>query len=177
MNGVLGRSRSASGRVPARAVGSFVPELTKKAFQKYGFSTAALLTDWAVIVGAELARHTRPERLNWPQRTEDFAADADNGTTTRRAGAKLTLRVEPARVLDVQYQAHLIKDRINAYFGYAAISDVRFIQAPVVPARTCPQARPARAEKSARAAQVPAGNLAAALARLEANIASEYKAR
>ena len=149
MNGALGRSRTASGRVPARAVGSFVPELTKKAFQKYGFSTAALLTDWAVIVGGELAGHTRPEKLNWPRRTEELTDEADTGATTQRAGAKLTLRVEPARILDVQYQSHLIKDRINGYFGYAAISDVRFIQAPVVSVRNCPQGRPAGPEKVA----------------------------
>jgi hypothetical protein len=37
--------------VPARAVGAFLPRLTRKAFEKYGFSAATLLTDWPAIVG------------------------------------------------------------------------------------------------------------------------------
>jgi hypothetical protein len=32
-----------------KAVGSFLPGLTRKAFEKYGFSTASLVTDWATI--------------------------------------------------------------------------------------------------------------------------------
>ena len=34
-----------------KAVGSFVPRLTRKAFEKYGFSAATLITDWPTIVG------------------------------------------------------------------------------------------------------------------------------
>src|SRR5215475_533447 len=50
-----------------KAVGSFLPALTRKAFEKYGFSTAALVTDWVRIVGRELAASTAPERLRWPR--------------------------------------------------------------------------------------------------------------
>ena len=38
----------------ARSV-RMVPKITRKVFEKFGFSTATLLTDWAVIVGADLA--------------------------------------------------------------------------------------------------------------------------
>ena len=48
------------------AVGSFVAGLAGKAFAKYGFATAGLITDWAAIAGQELALYTRPERLKWP---------------------------------------------------------------------------------------------------------------
>ena len=174
MGSALGQNRTASGRIPARAVGSFVPELTKKAFQKYGFSTAALLTDWAGIVGSELARHTCPERLNWPKRAEDPGDEP--GAGARRAGAKLTLRVEPARILDVQYQAHQIKDRINAYFGYAAIADVRFLQAPVAAVRTTARQSTITTAEGPDQSPAQTDDLTAALARLEANIAREGSA-
>ncbi len=49
---------SRSGGSRARVVGAFVPGLTRKSFEKYGFSTATLLTDWAIIVGKELAQFT-----------------------------------------------------------------------------------------------------------------------
>ena len=42
------------------------------------------------------------------------------------------LRVEPARALDVQYKARLLIDRINAYFGYRAVAEIRIVQAPLL---------------------------------------------
>ena len=35
-----------------------MPSLTRKAFERFGFSTAALLMDWPRIVGTDLARCT-----------------------------------------------------------------------------------------------------------------------
>jgi hypothetical protein len=127
----------------AKAVGSFLPALTTKAFQKYGFSTVALITDWPTIVGAELARATAPERLKWrrlPEGGEDEAGDPP----ATRSGATLILRVDGARALQVQYQARQIIERINAYFGYAAVSDLRLIQAPAAIA-AAPTSDPAKA--------------------------------
>lgn len=112
--------------VSARAVGSFVPRLTKTVMQKFGFSTAALLTDWQQIVGSDLARHTRPMKLRWPRNPAD-ALDAEQ---TGRPGATLFLQVDGARALDVQYKGREIVDRINAYFGYRAVADMRLEQAP-----------------------------------------------
>ena len=54
----------------ARAVGSLVPRVTRSAFEKFGFSTATLITEWATIVGPDLARLTAPERVKWPRLAE-----------------------------------------------------------------------------------------------------------
>lgn len=127
-------SRKPISNVPSRAffaksVGSFVPRLTQKAFEKYGFSTASLLMDWANIVGDDLGRSTAPERLKWPKMVSRYAdvTPEDRG----RPGATLVLRVAPAKALDVQYSADQIVDRINQYFGYRAVERLRFLQAPV----------------------------------------------
>lgn len=119
--------REAGGRV--RAIGAFVPDLTKCAFQKYGFSTATILTDWPEIVGGSLAAATRPERLKWPRSPDTYCSL--EGHRRGREGATLILRVEPALALDVQYQSSAIKDRINAYFGYYAVQEIRLLQAPI----------------------------------------------
>ena len=118
------------GYISAKAVGSFLPALTTKAFQKYGFSAASLITDWPAIAGKDLARYTAPERLKWPRVTE-HADDDDGSSRMGRSGATLILRVDGARALNVQYGARQIMERINAYFGYAAVAELRVIQGPV----------------------------------------------
>jgi hypothetical protein len=159
------------GYVAARAVGSFVPKLTRKAFEKYGFSAAALLTDWATIVGADLASYAAPERLKWPRNVnirEDVEAGAEG-----RPGAILVLRVDPARALDVQYKGQQIVERINGYFGYRAVADLRLLQAPLSqPAKSAaPQPHPAATPCEApELAEIADERLRAALGRLKSGL-------
>lgn len=113
----------------ARAVSSYVPRLTRKAFEKYGFASAALLTDWASIVGHDIASFTAPERLRWP-RGVDAYGDVDEGCEGR-PGATLVIRVDGPRAIELQHKTHHIIDRINASFGYRAVAELRFVQAPL----------------------------------------------
>lgn len=170
----------------AKAVGSFVPGLTRKSFEKYGFSTATLLTDWTVIAGRDLASFTLPERLKWPRNVEAFDDVSDDARG--RPGATLVLRVDGPRAIEVQYQSGQIIERINAHFGYRAVSDIRFIQAPLDKSRgqTDPRAteiadrrrRVAAAQTARQAATqsplpdaaAPPDALLAALDRLHANM-------
>lgn len=158
--------------VAVKTVGSFVPTLTRKAFEKFGFSTATLITDWARIAGADMAAYTVPERLKWPRGAEGWADESDGA----RRGATLHLRVDPARALDVEYRTRQITDRINAYFGYRAVEAIRLIQAPV-----SQHARPPEALSPTRAPapETPAADdpLAAALARLERGVLASRKQR
>ena len=140
--GQIGTTFRPRSGVAARTLGSFVPKLTKKVFEKYGFSAAALLTDWAQIVGADLARYTQPERLKWPRSVEAFQDTPQ--AAVGRPGATLVLRVEGARALDVQYRQRQIIERINAYFGYAAVAEMRIIQAPLTTTPPAPRPRETR---------------------------------
>jgi hypothetical protein len=165
--------RRTGGLYGVKAVGSFVPRLTRKAFEKYGFSAATLITDWPAIAGRELAAFTAPDRLKWPrrvERSEDEIDAADRG----RPGATLVLRVDPARALDVQYNARQIIERINAYFGYAAIAELRILQAPVAPLRQERSGpRPAPTALTREVAGVADAALRDALGRLGAGIRAE----
>jgi hypothetical protein len=119
-----------AGYVSARTVGSFVPGLTKKSFEKHGFSAAALITDWATIVGRDIAAATSPDKLKWPK---GVVFDVTDDTAAGRPGATLIIRVDQTRALEVQYQTRQIMERINAYFGYRAVTDIRLLQAPLDP--------------------------------------------
>lgn len=168
-------ARGARGWVSARAVGTYVPKLTHKAFEKYGFAAAALITDWVAIVGAEIARFTAPERLKWPREAGSHP-DIEVGAEGR-PGAVLIVRVEPARALDVQYKAQQIIERINVHFGYRAVAELRILQAPL-PARA-PRPEPPRETPVPCAAPELAGiadeRLRASLAALKSGLMSRAR--
>lgn len=158
----------------ARAIGTYVPGLTRKSFEKHGFSTATLLTDWAAVVGNDLASYSAPERLRWQKGVEAYGVVEEGAVG--RPGATLLLRVEGARAIEVQMKARQIIDRINAYFGYRAVAELRLVQGPVENAATAAaaarRALPQRpnATPSPDVAGVADDGLREALARLEASV-------
>ena len=120
-----------------------MPKLTHKAFEKYGFAAAALITDWAQIVGKDVAAYTDPERLKWPRGVESYVEVGGSGAG--RPGATLIVRVEPARALDMQYKAAQMMERINGYFGYRAVAELRILQTPIdAPAASAKPVQPPR---------------------------------
>lgn len=169
------KARSNGGSFGPKAVGSLVPSLTRKAFERFGFSTATLLTDWARIVGSDLARYTAPDRLKWP-RTTGGGDDAVDGP--ERQGATLILRVDLGRGIDIQYKARQLIERINAHFGYRAVAEIRIIQAPVEgalpPAAQSPRQRLGKAfnkvETAPLLASIADDGLRAALERMQAGL-------
>ena len=85
----------------------------RKATGSRGFSQARLLTHWEEVVGPALAKITRPSKVSFAK--EGF-------------GATLTIFVNGARAPEVQMQLQDIRARVNACYGYNAISRVRISQ-------------------------------------------------
>src|SRR5262249_7245362 len=73
-------------------------------------------------------RLTRPEAIKWPRGSKTRAAADDDDA--RSAGATLILASDPAFALEVSYRTQEIIDRINRYFGYRAIAQLRVVQVP-----------------------------------------------
>jgi hypothetical protein len=170
-------SEPARGYLAARTVGAFVPKLTRKAFEKYGFSAATLLTDWLAIVGEEFAAYTAPERLKWPRGTS-IPKDADTAQDSR-AGAVLVIRVDPARALDAEYRGRQIVERINGYFGYRAIAELRLLQAPLDKSGRAKVPEPAMAPPPCAApelASIADEKLRAALTKLKSGLMARTRA-
>jgi hypothetical protein len=110
----------------ARAVGSYMARILDPVARERGFTTTALLSAWPAIVGAELASFTLPDKIVWPRRQEDSDAKRH-----RPEGATLTLRVDGPRAIELQHCADQILERVNVYFGYRAVTEMRILQAPV----------------------------------------------
>lgn len=120
-------ARAASG---ARPIGAYAAHALDPAARARGFATTALLSEWPAIVGAELAQFTMPDRVVWPRRRED-GEEASPQRGHRGEGAVLVLRVEGPRAIEVQHRSGQILERVNSYFGYRAVAEMRILQAPV----------------------------------------------
>ena len=132
------KKRRSRGAVPISAL---VGRVINPVARKRGFAAADLIAAWADVIGAELAECTRPEKIVWPR----GEANAD------RPGV-LTLKVEGPRAVIVQHQLEQVVERVNAFFGYAAVGHVRIVQAPLGGPRKPPAAveRPLAPEDEAR---------------------------
>lgn len=99
------------------------PMLDKVLAKKAGISTA-LLGSWDEIAGEDFAENTRPEKITWPRR--DFAG-ADGGYEP----GVLTIACEGARALFLTHSQGELISRINTFFGFPAIRQIRIVQKPV----------------------------------------------
>ncbi|HYU11046.1 MAG TPA: DciA family protein [Stellaceae bacterium] len=145
-----------------RAIGLAASRLAAPIVGRSGGGVLARLkAEWPAIVGAELAAATWPDRLS-------------------REGV-LKLRIAGTLGPDLQHRAPLLIERINLYFGRAAISRLVLVQGPLPlplpPARTAP-APLAEAQAQALDRQLDAvadPELRAALARLGRLVAASAR--
>lgn len=115
------------------------------AARQRGFTQASLVADWAVIVGPALSRRCQPIRVEH--------------APGRRRGGTLLLQASGAAALEIQHAAPQIVERVNNYFGYPAIRQLRLLQVPTRPPPA--PARPALAvvslETEAKLSEAVAG--------------------
>ena len=98
-------------------MGSVLPQATDPIARRRGFQNGEILTRWAEIVGPEVAEKSSPDQLSYAQ--------------GKGIGGTLRVRVDSAWALDLQHLEPVIIERINTFFGHAAVSHLKLIQAPV----------------------------------------------
>jgi hypothetical protein len=133
------------------------------ALKAQGFASTEIISRWPDIVGAEIAAHSEPLKINWPR---PFGEEAPEPAT-------LVLRVEGPAALEIQHLSAVILERVNRFFGWQAIGRIALRQAPLA-RRARP---PPREPDEAAAARIAEGlpdvedkDLRQALARLGAAI-------
>ncbi|WP_275789435.1 DUF721 domain-containing protein [Pararhizobium gei] len=115
-------SRRGAAQISEIANGLIDPVLAKRA----GINTL-LLGSWDEIAGEEFADCTRPEKIAWPRRASEMA-----GNGGYQPGV-LTVACEGARALFLTHAQGELIQRINGFFGFPAISQMRIVQKPVSP--------------------------------------------
>ena len=112
-------------QIAEAANGLIDPVLQKKA----GINTA-LISVWDEIAGADFADCSRPEKITWPRRNADRQGEAGG-----MEPGVLTIACEGARALFLAHAQGELIQRINGFFGFPAIRQIRIVQKPVVQQR------------------------------------------
>ncbi len=112
----------------ARPVSEMLPAVGGAAFRRFGFVQSSIVSRWREIVGERYARVSSPESIRFPP--------------GRRSAGVLTLVVEGAHAPMMQHVAPVIVERVNRFFGYAAVERVSFRQGLVQVEKAKPRAAP-----------------------------------
>ena len=102
---------------PARSIAELMPDIGRSAFRRFGFIQSSVVTRWPEIVGPRHARVCAPESIRFPP--------------GEKSEGILQLVVIPAHAPLIQHVIPEIIERVNRFFGYAAVSRVKLRQGDV----------------------------------------------
>ena len=85
-----------------------VEPITRPILKSQGLAGSRIVSDWASIVGAQLAAHTLPEKLSFPQ--------------GKKTSGTLVISTENGFATELQHMQPQILERLASYFGYQAIT-------------------------------------------------------
>lgn len=110
------KNRQRSGR--AKTLADHVGKITKPIFGVRGFADAAIINDWPSIAGEYLAEHSAPEKIHY--------------SPGNKHKGILHLRIDNGGLaIYVQHQGDVLIEKINSYFGYAAVQRIHINQGPL----------------------------------------------
>ena len=145
----------------ARSAGDLVGDVGGQSFRRFGFVQSSIVSRWGEIVGERYARVSLPESIRFP--------------VGRKTAGALTLLVDGAHAPLIQHLAPMIIERVNRFFGHAAIDRVIFKQGrpPAAPPRPKrPELRPVPKELGDGLREIADPELRACLESLAAQIAA-----
>lgn len=156
-----------------RQTGALLSTDLRRVGESRGFAVSRVLTHWAEIAGEDLARLCRPVEVSYPRGS---------------FGATLTVLTTGAQAPMLEMQKEMLRDRVNAAYGYNAIARIRITQtAPTgfaegqavfgpAPSPQAPQADPVAARRATQTATgIRDDGLRQALERLGLNVLSNRK--
>src|SRR5260370_36321048 len=98
------------GKSFARPLSDLLHKTLTDAFAKQGFASSELVIRWPEIVGAEIAAHSEPEKIQWTRGAHGHTPEP--GT--------LVLRVEGPAAIEIQHLSGVVLERANRFFRWQA---------------------------------------------------------
>ncbi len=159
-------------KVSAKPLADLVGKAMTPVCRKRGFATVDVVASWPDIVGERYGERVLPERLIWPRQSED--AGLSDGSAPKPA--TLVVHTDGPTALRLSHETQQIIERINTFYGWAAVGRIKIVQRPVsirrkqtkAPLRDLTQDEEQRLE--ARLANVEHDGLKRALARLGSQV-------
>ena len=93
-----------------RSFGNTLPRGLKKILKKNGYNYSEIISKWDMLVGSDISNYSYPKSIK-------MTKGNDNGI--------LVLAVERGNEINLEYAKKDIINKINSYFGYKLISEIR----------------------------------------------------
>ena len=93
-----------------RSFGNTLPRSVKSILKKNGYNYSEIISKWNLLVGKKISNSCFPQSIK-------MSRESKNGT--------LILSVERGNEIIAEYSKKEILDKINSYFGYKLIDQVR----------------------------------------------------
>lgn len=115
------KARIARGKT-AKPVGDILGKVMEPVLARKSGMTVSLIKAWGELVGEEFRHCTKPERIDWPRRSnEDDPFEP----------ATLIVACDNASALFFQHEQTAVLERINLFFGFEAVKRMKINQKPV----------------------------------------------
>ena len=101
----------------AKAIADLMPEIGRAAFRRFGFVQSSVVSRWDEIVGSRYAAVSEPVSIRFP--------------VGKKADGTLEMIVEGAHATMMQHVLPEIIERVNRFFGYAAVARIKMRQGRV----------------------------------------------
>jgi len=93
-----------------RPFGNTLPRSIKSILKRNGYNYSEIISKWSMLVGDEISKYSYPKSIKMKEKN-------GNGI--------LLLAVKRGDEINVEYSKEDIINKINSYFGYKLISEVR----------------------------------------------------
>jgi hypothetical protein len=119
------------GRLFAKQLRDVAGKIVGKTFVQQGFGSAELVTRWIDIVGADIAAHSEPIKIQWMRGAPQHSSPRGERSRGMQEPGTLLLRVEGPAAIEIQHLTNVICDRVNQFLGWRAVTRIRLQQAPL----------------------------------------------
>ncbi|ADZ71787.1 DUF721 domain-containing protein [Polymorphum gilvum] len=109
----------------SQPLADLIGKAMEPACRKRGFATADLIACWPDIVGDRYGERVQPDRMIWPRPQERYGSLVPEPAT-------LVVHTDGATALLLSHEIAQVIERINTYFGWAAVARIRIVQKPVI---------------------------------------------